>query len=147
MRPKRVTVLLVDDNPADSDLMSDVLSNETNASVVYTAPDGVEALAYLRQQEPFCDATSPDLILLDLNLPRKDGRAVLGEIRSDPELWLTPVVIFSASQADSDIASAYELGANSYVSKPGTLPEFRATVATLAKFWFHCACFLERENL
>jgi len=140
------TVLLVDDNPADSDLTSEVLLRNPQTRILHTAPDGMEAMAFLRKQGRFSESGAPDLVLLDLNLPRKDGKAVLKEIKGDPGLRHTPVVIFSTSQAGRDILSSYELGANSYVSKPGTLSEFVTAVTSIAEFWFRCASFSGKEN-
>jgi two-component system, chemotaxis family, response regulator Rcp1 len=140
------TVLLVDDNPADSDLTSEVLLRNPQTRIVHTALDGMEAMEFLRKQGRFSAAGAPDLVLLDLNLPRKDGKAVLKEIKDDPGLRHTPVVIFSTSQAGRDILSSYELGANSYVQKPGTLSEFVRAVTSIAEFWSRCASFSRKEN-
>ncbi len=139
-------ILLVDDNPADSDLTSDVLARSSCPSRVAAVPDGVEALSFLRRRGQYAQSQAPDLIVLDLNLPKKDGRAVLAEVKSDPALRRTPVVVFSTSQAPHDIARSYELGANSYVSKPGDLQGFVAAVQSIENFWCGCARLPRKEE-
>lgn len=138
-------VLLVDDNPADAELVQDVLAKK-GCYQVAIAKDGVEATKLLRSQNASGDSGAPDLILLDLSLPRKNGHAVLAEIKADPRLRNIPVVVFSTSQAQHDIGGSYELGANSYVSKPGNLQDFVATVNCIGDFWFGCACLAPRRD-
>jgi CheY-like chemotaxis protein len=133
-------ILLVDDNPADLDLTIDALTQSAWPTSVSTVSDGAEAMAYLRHEGKYAAAIRPHLVLLDLNLPRKDGRAVLVDMKSSPGLRRIPVVIFSTSQAAKDIERSYELGANSYVSKPPTLSEWVAAVRLLKDFWIGCAC-------
>jgi CheY-like chemotaxis protein len=137
-------ILLVDDNPADLDLTIDALAQSPWRIHVSTVSDGAEAMAYLYREGKYSEAIRPHLILLDLNLPRKDGRAVLADMKSKPALRRIPVVIFSTSQARKDIESSYELGANSYVSKPPTLSQWVSAVKVLNEFWIGCAC-LPRE--
>ena len=137
-------ILLVDDNPADLDLTIDALAQSPWRIHVSTVSDGAEAMAYLYREGKYSEAIRPHLILLDLNLPRKDGRAVLADMKSKPALRRIPVVVFSTSQARKDIESSYELGANSYVSKPPTLSEWVSAVKVLNEFWIGCAC-LPRE--
>jgi two-component system response regulator len=139
-------VLLVDDNPADCDLTSEALSRSRFANHIRTVPDGVEAMAYLQRSGQYVDSVSPDLVILDLNLPRKDGRSVLGALKSDPALRKIPVVIFSTSQAQSDIGASYALGANCYISKPGNLKDYVSTIASLGEYWFGLAQLPERED-
>jgi len=129
-------VLLVDDNPADANLTCEVLATSERQTQVSTVGDGEQALQFLRRAGRYADAVRPDLIILDLNLPRKDGRAVLAEVKADPELNELPVVIFTTSHAPRDIARCYELGANSYVSKPGNLGQFFSAVRSIENFWF-----------
>lgn len=136
----------MDDNPADIDLTSDLLSRSQCPSQVHAVVDGVEALAFLRRQGEYASASSPDLVVLDLNLPRKDGRAVLAEVKADPILHTTPIVVFSTSQAPRDIVATYALGANSYVRKPGNLQEFVAAVKSIEEFWFGCASLPREEE-
>jgi CheY-like chemotaxis protein len=131
-----IEVLMVDDNPADVDLMQDVLG-EGQRWRVTTAQDGEQALALLNAGKKEC--RSPDLVMLDLNMPRKDGRAVLAEIKSDPDLRRIPVLVFTTSQAAHDIDRAYESGANCYVSKPGNLKEFTAALKSIEDFWLVAA--------
>jgi len=140
-------VLLVDDNPADIDLTHDALSRSRFPTHIRAVGDGVEALAFLERTGKYTDAFAPDLIILDLNLPRKDGRAVLSELKSKPQLRKTPVIIFSTSRASSDISRSYELGANSYVSKPGNLQDYISTIGHIGDFWLGCAHLPPREEL
>jgi len=132
-------ILLVDDNPADTDLIRDVLERSQRPLHVNTAADGEEAMSFLQRRGKFAGANSPDLVVLDLNLPRKDGRAVLAEVRADAALRKLPIVVFTTSQAPHDIVCSYELGANCYVSKPGSLPDFVAAVKSIAEFWLGSA--------
>jgi two-component system, chemotaxis family, response regulator Rcp1 len=129
-------ILLVEDNPGDVRLTREALSECGVRNHLSVAGDGVEALAYLRRQGTFRDAARPDVILLDLNLPRKDGREVLLEIKQDPTLMSIPVVVLSSSQAEDDIAGAYQLHANCYVTKPMDLDQFVAVVRSIENFWF-----------
>ncbi len=139
-------ILLVDDNPADLDLTSEALAQSRWPSRVNTVKDGAEAMAFLRREGKYKNAARPHLVLLDLNLPRKDGRAVLADVKSDPALRSVPIVIFSTSQATQDIERSYELGANSYVSKPGCLQDWIAAVKLVKEFWIGCACLPHREE-
>lgn len=129
-------ILLVDDNPADANLTCEVLATSERESHISTVPDGEQALEFLHRRGKYADAVRPDLVILDLNLPRKDGRAVLAEVKADPELNELPVVIFTTSRSARDIERCYELGANSYVSKPGNLGQFFSAVRSIENFWF-----------
>jgi chemotaxis family two-component system response regulator Rcp1 len=130
-----IEVLLVDDSPGDVRLTREALS-ETNPSVhLRVATDGVEALAYLRREPPHEAAQRPDLILLDLNLPKLDGRDVLARIKEDPSLKTIPTVILTTSEAPSDILRSYELQANSYLTKPVRLDAFESLVRSINDFW------------
>jgi chemotaxis family two-component system response regulator Rcp1 len=129
-------VLLVDDNPADSDLTSEVLARNGCPSHIHAVVNGAEAVAFLRREGKYADAAPPDFVILDLNLPCKDGRAVLAEVKADPLLRRIPIAIFSTSEAPQDIARSYELGANCYVSKPGNLQDFISAVTSIGEFWF-----------
>lgn len=139
-------VLLVDDNPADLELTYEALGRSTPRVSVNMVGDGVQALAFLQREGNYADKPRPDLIVLDLNLPHKHGREVLSEVKSDPELARIPVVIFSTSQASSDINGSYDLGANCYLCKPGNLPEFRAVVQSMADFWLDSAVLPHKES-
>jgi CheY-like chemotaxis protein len=139
-------ILLVDDNPADLDLTIDALAQSKWPSNINTVSDGAEAIAFLRREGKFAKAARPNLVVLDLNLPRKDGRSVLADIKSDPSLLRIPVVIFSSSQARLDIEHCYKLGANSYVSKPPSLRGWTIAVLLLKEFWIGCACLPREEE-
>lgn len=134
-------VLLVDDNPADTDLTGEVLTRTGRPRHIrlHAVTDGVEAIAFLRREGKYANALVPDLVILDLNLPRKDGRTVLAEVKAEPLLRKIPIAIFSTSEAPRDIVRCYELGANCYVSKPGNLRAFVSAVTSIAEFWFASA--------
>ena len=139
-------VLLVDDNAADIDLTSEVLAKSKRHFHVNVVNDGAQAVSFLRREGEYAKAPAPDLVVLDLNLPRKDGRDVLTDIKSDPALAKIPVVIFTTSQANSDISRSYELGANCYLRKPGNLPDFIAVVQSMADFWLGFASLPQKER-
>lgn len=130
-----IDVLLVEDSPADVRLTREGLRDSKLINRFTVASDGVEALAVLRREGPFADNPLPDLILLDLNLPRKNGRQVLKEIKADPELRRIPVVVLTSSAAEEDIARSYELQANCYVVKPLDLANFIQVVKAIEGFW------------
>jgi two-component system, chemotaxis family, response regulator Rcp1 len=131
-----VEILLVEDNPGDVRLTREALQEGKVRNNLYVAPDGVEALRFLRREGEHHGAVRPDLILLDLNLPRKDGREVLEEIKRDASLRSIPVVVLTTSQAEQDICRAYALHANCYVTKPVDLDQFITVVQTIENFWF-----------
>jgi CheY-like chemotaxis protein len=128
-------VLLVDDNMADVYLASEALRMRSEAVKVSNVSDGVEALAYLRRQGRYAKCTPPNVVILDLKLPKKSGEAVLAEVRSDPRLRALPVVVFTTSRSNRDIVRSYELGANCYLSKPVNLSEFVSTVQLIGSFF------------
>jgi CheY-like chemotaxis protein len=130
-----VEILLVEDNPGDVRLTQEALREGKVRNNLNVATDGVEALAYLRREGKYADAARPDLILLDLNLPRKDGRQVLAEIKADADLKTIPVVILTTSKADEDILRSYDLHANCYVTKPVDLDQFITVVKSIEDFW------------
>jgi chemotaxis family two-component system response regulator Rcp1 len=139
-------ILLVDDNPADTDLTSEVLSRNGSPSHIQAVVNGAEAIALLRREGKYADAILPDFMILDLNLPKKDGRAVLAEVKADPVLRKIPIAIFSTSEARQDIVRSYELGANCYVSKPGNLRDFVSAVTRIGEFWFGLARLPHEEE-
>lgn len=139
-------ILMVDDNPADIDLTSEVLAQSNQHFHVNSVTDGAEAISFLRHQGKYASAPAPDLVVLDLNLPRRDGRQVLSDMKTDPALAKIPVVIFTTSQASSDVSRSYELGANCYLKKPGNLAEFVAVVQSMAQFWLGFAILPKRER-
>ncbi|HEX6908931.1 MAG TPA: response regulator [Longimicrobium sp.] len=131
-----IEVLLVEDNPGDVRLTREALKEGKVCNNLSVVPDGVEAMAFLRRQGPYADAPRPDVILLDLNLPKKDGREVLEEVKSDAELRSIPVVVLTTSEAERDIARAYALHANCYITKPVDLDQFITVVKSIEDFWF-----------
>lgn len=132
-------VLLVDDNPADIALIQEALARSERHSKISSVADGEQAVAFLFRRGPYANQVRPNLVILDLNLPKKDGRAVLKEVKSDADLRKIPVIIFSSSQANDDIAKSYQLGANCYVSKPVNLKSYFATLQSIEEFWFGLA--------
>jgi CheY-like chemotaxis protein len=133
---KAVDILLVEDNPGDVRLTKEALRDAKVLNKIFVAKDGVEAMEFLRKEGAFTDRHTPDLILLDLNLPRKDGREVLAEIKEDPKLKHIPVVILTSSKADEDVLEAYNLHANCYVTKPVDLNGFVEIMHSMEEFWF-----------
>jgi two-component system, chemotaxis family, response regulator Rcp1 len=132
---KPIEILLVEDDPGDVRLTMEALKTAKVLNRLSVALDGVEALAFLRKQGKFARAPFPDLILLDLNLPRKDGRAVLAEIKADPHLRRVPVVVLTTSQDEQDIFQAYDTHANCYITKPVDLKQFLSVVESIDTFW------------
>ena len=128
-------ILLVEDNPGDVRLVQEALRESKIINRLYTVSDGQQALAFLRKQGSYANATRPDLILLDLNLPRKDGREVLSEIKTDPDLRRIPVVIVTSSKAEEDILKSYNQYANCYITKPLDLEKFIEVVKAIEDFW------------
>jgi CheY-like chemotaxis protein len=130
-----IEVLLVEDDPGDVLMTKEAFEERGVGNNLTVVPDGAEALAYLRREGGHADAVRPDLILLDLNLPRRDGREVLAEIKSDPDLKDIPVVVLTTSQADEDILRSYQLHANAYVTKPVDYDQFIAVVRQIDEFF------------
>ncbi len=128
-------ILLVEDNAGDIRLAREALRENNSSIRIEVAPDGAEALAFLLHEGTHAHAPRPDLILLDLNLPKKDGREVLAEIKADEHLRQTPVIVLTTSQADEDILRAYDLHGNCYVKKPLTWGEFARVVKLVEDFW------------
>ena len=133
---KPVEVLLVEDNPGDVRLTLEALKDGKVNNHLSVVEDGVEALAFLRREGKYADASRPDLILLDLNLPKKDGREVLAEIKTDEDLKRIPVVVLTTSKAEKDILRTYNLHANCYISKPVDFDQFVIVVRLIEDFWF-----------
>ena len=131
-----LNVLLVEDNPGDVRLMKEALQEDKLVYNLHVVWDGEEAMDFLLQKGDFTQSPRPDLILLDLNLPRKDGREVLREVKNDPALKHIPVVILTCSQAEQDILKTYELHANCYITKPVNLEQFTTVVKSIKEFWF-----------
>ena len=131
-----IEILVVDDNPGDVQLIIEAFHDVKLSNHLHSAGDGVEALAFLRREAPHQGAPRPDLILLDLNLPKKDGRAVLAEIKADPELGRIPVVILTTSRQEVDVLRAYQLKANCYITKPVDFAQFITVIQAIDNFWF-----------
>jgi len=133
---KPVVILLVEDNPGDVRLTQEAINDGKVRNNMHVAEDGVEAVAFLRREGKYADAPRPDLILLDLNLPKKDGREVLAEIKTDEDLKRIPVVVLTTSKAEQDIFRAYDQHANCYITKPVDLDQFIKIVKGIEEFWF-----------
>lgn len=135
--PGRIAeILLVEDNPADVELTRQGFADGKIANNLHVVSDGDEALAFLRREGEFADAVQPDLILLDLNLPGKDGRTVLEEIKQDEVLRLIPVVVLTTSSAHLDVRKSYQLHANAYMTKPVDFTQFVELVRSIGSYWF-----------
>jgi len=130
-----LNILLVEDNPGDVRLTEEALREARIANRVWVARDGEEALDFLRQRGSHSDSPRPDLMLLDLNLPKKDGREVLEEVKSDPELHRIPVIVLTTSSADRDILLSYDLHANCFIKKPIDYDEFISAIRGIENFW------------
>ena len=131
-----LNILLVEDNPGDIRLTREALRDARIANTVWTAQDGEDAMDFLRQAGVHQDAPRPDLVLLDLNLPKKDGREVLQEIKTDPALQRIPVIVLTTSSADRDVLLSYDLHANCYIKKPIEFDEFMTAIRGIENFWF-----------
>jgi CheY-like chemotaxis protein len=132
---KPVDMLLVEDNPGDARLAKEALKDAKVHNNLYWVQDGVEAIAFLRREDNYSEAPRPDVILLDLNLPKKDGREVLADIKADEDLRSIPVVILTVSGAEEDILKTYDLHANCYIQKPLDLDQFVEVVKSIRDFW------------
>jgi len=133
---KAVEILLIEDNPGDVRLTIEALKESKIMNNMHVADDGIEALSFLKKEGIYKDKPRPDLIILDLNLPKKDGREVLGEIKSDDSLKQIPIVILTTSEAEEDIIKSYELHANCYITKPVNMEQFIKVVSSVGEFWF-----------
>jgi chemotaxis family two-component system response regulator Rcp1 len=134
-RGKPIEILLVEDNPGDVRLIKEALKEGKVRNTLHVASDGVEAITFLRKQGEYSGIPRPDLILLDLNLPKKDGREVLAEIKADEDLKRIPVVVLTTSQSEIDILKSYNLHANCYITKPVDLGQFLEVVKSIEDFW------------
>lgn len=132
---KPIELLMVEDNEGDVTLTLEALERARVKNRIHIATDGVEAMAFLRRQGEHANAPRPDLILLDLNLPRMDGREVLEALKADPELKTIPVVVLTTSQAEEDIIRSYKLNANCYITKPVDLQQFLQVIKSIGEFW------------
>ena len=134
-KDRAVQVLLVEDSEADVELTIEALQDADVPNELHVVRDGVEAMDYLHRVGIYAEADRPDLVLLDLNMPRKDGREVLAEMKEDPKLAVIPVVVLTTSAADVDVLQSYELSAAAYISKPVDYTQFLSVVHTLQDFW------------
>jgi len=130
-----INILLVEDNPGDIRLTQEVLKEGKVYNSLSIVENGVQAISFLKKANEYQDAPTPDLILLDLNLPKKDGREVLFDIKNDPDLKKIPVVVLTTSQAEEDILKVYDLNANCYISKPVDLGQFIDVIKSIENFW------------
>jgi len=133
---RTIEILLVDDNPGDIRLTQEALKESKVLNNMHTVEDGMEALEFLRKEGSFKDVITPDIILLDLNLPKRNGREVLSEIKNDDVLKKIPVVILTISRAEEDILKSYALHANCYITKPVDMDQFIKIVRSIENFWF-----------
>ncbi|WDZ82500.1 response regulator [Micromonospora cathayae] len=133
--PSPVRILVVDDDPGDVLMIEEALEDSDVDKIIDVVSDGQEAMEFLRQEGRHTDAKRPDVILLDLNMPRMDGRQVLGEVKSDPDLRTIPIVVLTTSNADTDIVGSYTLQANAYVTKPIDLDDFNDVVRRIDEFF------------
>jgi CheY-like chemotaxis protein len=133
---KSIEILLVEDNPGDVDLAREAMENGKVRNTLHVVGDGEAAMAFLRRKGEYADAPRPDLVLLDLNLPKKDGQEVLAEIKSDDNLKCIPVVILTTSKSEEDISKSYNLHASCYITKPIDLRRFIEAVQAIEEFWF-----------
>ena len=132
---KAIQILMVEDNPGDVRLTLEALKESKIRNTLTVLMDGAEVMPYLKKEGKYSNALRPDLILLDLNLPKKDGREILSEIKTDPALRALPVVILTTSQADAEILEAYNLHANCYITKPVDLDQFLTVIRAIENFW------------
>lgn len=130
-----VEILLVEDNPGDVRLTREALKEAKVPNRLHVVGDGMEAIAFLRRRGKYAEAPRPEVVLLDLNLPKMDGRAVLTEVKGDPELKRIPIVVLTTSRAEEDVLTSYDSHANSYVTKPADFDEFLSAVRSIENFW------------
>jgi CheY-like chemotaxis protein len=144
--PPPIDILLVEDDPGDVLMTREAFEHHKIRNALHVAADGVEALRFLNREGPYREAPRPGLILLDLNLPRKDGRELLGEIKSAPEWRSIPVVVLTTSEAEEDVVRSYELHANAYVTKPLDFERFAEVVRKIDDFWLRMAKLPHRHG-
>ena len=143
--PAPIDVLLVEDNPGDARLAQEALAENKLKLNLHVVRDGEQALAFVNREGEYEDAPTPDLVLLDLNLPRKSGREVLASIKNDPALKRLPVVVLTSSQAEQDILESYNLHANCYIQKPLDFEQFMTVVKNVGNFWFSIVKLPKRD--
>ena len=133
---KPIDILLVEDNPGDVRLTKEAFKEGKVRNNLHAVEDGMEAMAFLRKEGKYADVPRPDLILLDLNMPRKSGREVLAEVKSDEDLKSIPIVVLTTSKAEEDVLKSYNMHANCYITKPVDMDQFTKVVKTIEEFWF-----------
>jgi CheY-like chemotaxis protein len=143
---RAVEVLLIEDNPGDVRLTQEALKEAKVHNNLSVVNDGLDAMSFLRREGRFAQAPRPDLVLLDLNMPRKDGREVLAEVKADPDLRRIPVVVLTTSKAEEDILRSYDLHANSYVTKPVDFEQFMKVVRSIEEFWLSVVKFPDGQG-
>jgi two-component system, chemotaxis family, response regulator Rcp1 len=141
---KPAEIVLVEDNDGDVRLIVEAFKENKFLNNLHVAKDGVEAMEFLHKEGKYADAVHPDLILLDLNLPKKDGHEILGEVKADPHLKRIPVIILTSSKAEADIIKAYDLHANCYITKPIDMDQFIKVVRSIEDFWLTIVKLPER---
>jgi len=144
---RSIEILLIEDNPGDVDLTKEALQDAKVRNRLNVVDDGAKAVDFLYKRGAYADAPRPDIILLDLNLPKKDGRQVLEEIKADPQLADIPVVILTTSQAEEDIVRSYQLHANCYITKPVDFKQFMHVVKSIEEFWLTVVKLPKRKSL
>ncbi|MGA2798620.1 MAG: response regulator [Thermoguttaceae bacterium] len=144
---RAIEILLIEDNPGDVDLTKEALQDAKVRNRLNVVDDGAKAVEFLYKRGEYADAPRPDIILLDLNLPKKDGRQVLEEIKADPQLAEIPVVILTTSQAEEDIIRSYQLHANCYITKPVDFKQFMHVVKSIEEFWLTVVKLPKRKSL
>ncbi|MBS1989732.1 MAG: response regulator [Cyanobacteria bacterium SZAS LIN-3] len=137
MKNKSVTILMAEDSPSDAELARQAFKNGKLLNELIIVKDGVETMAYLRKEGQYADAVRPDVILLDLNMPRKDGREVLTEIKGDPDLKVIPVVVLTTSEDEQDVLRSYQLQASCYITKPVEFEKFIEVARSIKQFYFN----------
>ncbi len=147
MTGKPIEILLVEDNPGDVRLTQEVLKDFKVSNGMHVVRDGIEAMAFLHKEGEYAAANLPDIILLDLNLPRKDGREVLAEIKDDKDLKRIPIVVLTTSSAEQDILKAYDLHANCYITKPVDLNQFIRVLKSIEDFWLSIVKLPKNEEV
>lgn len=145
-KSRPIEILLVEDNEGDARLAKEAMKDAKVINNLVRVEDGVEAISYLRKQGKYSDAVRPDVILLDLNLPKKDGREVLAEIKEDDDLKRIPVVVLTVSEAEEDIVKTYNLHANCYIRKPVDFPQFLDVVRSIESFWLTIVELPPKDN-
>ncbi len=142
-----IEILLIEDSPTDAELCIEALRQAKVANHLHHVEDGVEAMQFLRREGQYAQAPRPDLIMLDLNLPRKDGREVLAELKQDPNLKTIPVVVLTTSRAEQDVLRSYELHANCYITKPVDFQQFLGVIESIEQFWLTVVALPSKTQL